>query len=118
LKGEAKGYTLGQILKAADEKSKVIGGDMHLAFNLQGAGKSLHQIMANLNGQSQLEIGQATLPSNLINQGGDFMITLLNTINPMRQNSNVMGLECAVAYLPVKNGLVPFVYTVFRLRFD
>jgi uncharacterized protein involved in outer membrane biogenesis len=112
LKGEAKGYTLGQILKAADEKSKVIGGDMHLAFNLQGAGKSLHQIMANLNGQSQLEIGQATLPSNLINQGGDFMITLLNTINPMRQNSNVMGLECAVAYLPVKNGLVNIADTV------
>jgi hypothetical protein len=112
LRGEAKGYTLGQILKASETNSKVTGGDLRLAFNLQGSGKSLHHIMGNLNGQSQIEIGKATLPSNLINQGGDFIISLLNAINPMRKNLNVMELECAVAYLPVKNGLVNIANTV------
>lgn len=110
--GEAKGYTLGQILKASEGNARVSGGDVRLAFNLQGSGKSLHRIMANLNGQSQIEIGRATLPSNWINQGGDFIISLLNAINPMRKNLNVMELDCAVAYLPVKNGLVNVANTV------
>lgn len=106
LKGQAKGYTLEQILKVSDASTKVSGGDTRIAFNLTGNGTSLHQLAASSTGKVQISIDQARLPSNYINQGGDFMISLFDVINPLRKKSNQTVLECAVAYLPVSNGLV------------
>ena len=106
LKGQASGFTLEQLLASTASKGKVSGGDMRAAFNLTGSGKSPHQIASSLNGQSQITIGSARLASSFMNQGGDVFITLFDAINPMRKKSNEMMLECAVAYLPVKNGVV------------
>jgi uncharacterized protein involved in outer membrane biogenesis len=105
-KGQAKGFTLEQLLASTDSKGKVSGGDTRAAFNFTSSGISPHQIAASLNGQSQITIGNARLASSLMNQGGDVLITLFDAINPMRKKSNETKLECAVAYLPVKNGLV------------
>jgi uncharacterized protein involved in outer membrane biogenesis len=105
-KGKASGFTLEQLLASTDSKGKVSGGDMRAAFNLTSSGKSPHQIASSLNGQSQITIGSARLASSFMNQGGDVFITLFDAINPMRKKSNETMLECAVAYLPVKNGVV------------
>jgi uncharacterized protein involved in outer membrane biogenesis len=105
-KGQASGFTLEQLLASTDSKEKVNGGDMRAAFNLTSSGKSPHQIASSLNGQSQITIGNARLASSFMNQAGDAFITLFDAINPMRKKTNQTTLECAVAYLPVKNGLV------------
>jgi uncharacterized protein involved in outer membrane biogenesis len=105
-KGQASGFTLEQLLASTNSKGKVSGGDMRTAFNLTSSGKSLHQIASSLNGQSQITIGSARLASSFMNQGGDVFISLFDAINPMRKKTNETTLECAVAYLPVKNGLV------------
>jgi AsmA family protein len=105
-KGQASGFTLEQLLASTNSKGKVGGGDMRTAFNLTSGGKSLHQIASSLNGQSQITIGSARLASSFMNQGGDVFISLFDAINPMRKKTNETTLECAVAYLPVKNGLV------------
>jgi hypothetical protein len=105
-KGRASGFTLEQLLASTDSKGKVSGGDMRAAFNLTSSGKSPHQIASGLNGQSQITIGSARLASSFMNQGGDAFITLFDAINPMRKKSNETTLECAVAYLPFKNGVV------------
>jgi uncharacterized protein involved in outer membrane biogenesis len=105
-KGQASGFTLEQLLASTNSKGKVSGGDMRAAFNLTSSGNSPHQIASSLNGQSQITIGSARLASSFMNQGGDVLITLFDAINPMRKKSNQTTLECAVAYLPVKNGVV------------
>ena len=105
-KGQASGFTLEQLLASTNSKGKVGGGDMRTAFNLTSGGKSLHQIASSLNGQSQITIGSARLASSFMNQGGDVFISLFDAINPMRKKTNETTLECAVAYLPVKNGVV------------
>jgi len=105
-KGQASGFTLEQLLASTDSKGKVSGGDMRVAFNFTSSGMSPHQIASSLNGQSQITIGSARLASSFMNQGGDVFITLFDAINPMRKKSNQTTLECAVAYLPVKNGVV------------
>ena len=105
-KGQANGFTLEQLLASTDSKGKVSGGDMRAAFNLTSSGKSPHQIASSLNGQSQITIGSARLASSFLNQGGDVFITLFDAINPLRKKSNETVLECAVAYLPIKGGLV------------
>ena len=105
-KGQASGFTLEQLLASTDSKGKVSGGDMRAAFNFTSSGISPHQVASGLNGQSQITIGSARLASSFLNQGGDVFITLFDAINPLRKKSNQTTLECAVAYLPVKNGLV------------
>ena len=54
----------------------------------------------------QLSVGQAKLPSNLLNNGGDFVVTLLDAVNPLRKKTTETVLECAVAYLPITQGQV------------
>ena len=105
-KGQASGFTLEQLLASTNSRGKVSGGDMRTAFNLTSNGKSPHQIASSLNGQSQITIGSAHLASSFMNQAGDVFISLFDAINPMRKKTNETTLECAVAYLPVKNGLV------------
>jgi uncharacterized protein involved in outer membrane biogenesis len=105
-KGQASGFTLEQLLASTDSKGKVSGGDMRAAFNFTSSGMNPHQIASSLNGQSQITIGSARLASSFMNQGSDVFITLFDAINPMRKKSKETTLECAVAYLPVKNGIV------------
>jgi uncharacterized protein involved in outer membrane biogenesis len=107
MKGMAKGFTLEQIIASTDSNAKVSGGNTQLAFNLSGKGKSLHQMAASSNGALQISINNATLDSKLLNKGGDFVITVLDAVNPMRKKTNNTILECAVAYLPLTNGMIP-----------
>jgi AsmA family protein len=105
-KGQASGFTLEQLLASTNSKGKVSGGDMRAAFNFTSSGMSPHQIASGLSGQGQITIGSARLASSFMNQGGDVVISLFDAINPMRKKTNETTLECAVAYLPVKNGVV------------
>ena len=104
INGSAKGFTVEQIIP--DSKSKVSGGDTQLAFNLRSSGISLHQLASKANGQIQISVGQAKLASSFLNAGGDFVITVLDAINPLRKKSNQTILECAIAYLPIHHGLI------------
>lgn len=105
-KGLAKDFSLEQIISSADSGAKVSGGAARLAWNLQGSGVSPHQLVSHATGAIQLSVGQGKLDSSLIDKGGDFLVTLVDTINPLYKKSSLTILECAVAYLPVNNGLV------------
>jgi hypothetical protein len=106
MKALAKGFTLEQVVVSGDSNAKVSGGDTQIAFNLTGRGKSLHQIMGTANGAAQMTVGKARLDSKLLNSAGDLAITIMDSLNPMRKQSNQTILECAVAYLPVSNGMI------------
>ena len=106
MKAIAKGFTLEQVIVSSDSSAKMSGGDAQIASNLSGRGKSLHQLIGNANGAVQITVGQARLDSKLLNTAGDLAITIMDTLNPMRKQSNHTVLECAVAYLPVSNGMV------------
>jgi hypothetical protein len=79
---------------------------MQIAMNVQGSGKSLHQIASRANGAAQISVGPATMGTKYLNEGGDVLISVLNAINPMQKKSNQTILSCAVAYLPLKHGVI------------
>lgn len=112
MKGVTKNFTLENLLARIDPHSKVTGGNMKLAFDLKGSGKSLHQIASNTSGKIQLSIDQAKMGTNFLNDAGDFVITVLDSMNPLRKKSSETTLECAVAYLPISNGQVSIAKTV------
>ena len=106
IKGLAKDFSLEQIVASADSSAKVSGGATHIAWNLLGSGVSPHQLVSRANGAIQISVGKGKLDSKFINKGGDFVVTVFDAINPMRKQSNQTILECAVAYLPVNNGMI------------
>jgi hypothetical protein len=85
---------------------------MKLAFNVKTSGGSLHQMAANASGKIQLSLSHAQMGANFLNDAGDFVVTLLDSMNPLRKKSNGTILECAVAYLPISNGQINIVNTV------
>lgn len=106
IKGLAKNFSLEQIVASADSSAKVSGGATHIAWNLQGSGVSPHQLASRANGAIQISVGQGKLDSKFINKGGDFVVSVFDAINPMRKKTNQTILECAVAYLPINNGMI------------
>jgi uncharacterized protein involved in outer membrane biogenesis len=102
----AKGFTLEQVLVSSNSSTKMSGGDAQIALNLSGRGKSLHQIVGAANGTAQMTVGSARIDSDLLNSAGDLAVTIMDTLNPMRKQSKQTILECAVAYLPVSNGMI------------
>lgn len=112
VKGVTKDFTLENLLARVDPSSKVSGGSMKLAFDIKASGNSLHQMASNSNGKIQLSINQAQMGTNFLNDAGDFVVTLLDSINPMRKKTSQTVLECAVAYLPMNNGQINIANTV------
>ena len=106
VKGIAKDFTLEQIIAVTDSSARVSGGDTKVAWNFQGSGLSPHQMVSRANGAIQVSVGQSKLDSKFINKGGDFVITVIDAINPMYKKSNQTTLNCAVAYLPINSGMV------------
>ena len=112
LKGVTKDLSLESLLARIDPSSKVTGGKMKIALEMQLSGNSLHQMVANSNGKIQVSIEQAKMGSNFLNNAGDFVITVLDSMNPLRKKSAETILECAVAYLPINNGQINIANTV------
>ena len=106
VKGAAKDFTLEQVIAVTDSSARVSGGATKIAWNLQGSGMSLHQMASRANGAIQVSVGPSKLDSKFINKGGDFVISVVDAINPMYKKSNQTTLDCAVAYLPINSGLV------------
>jgi hypothetical protein len=101
-----KDFTLESLLARLDPGSKVSGGGMKMAFDVKTSGSSLHQMASNSNGKIQLSISQARMGTNFLNDAGDFVVTLLDSMNPLRKKTSETILECAVAYLPINNGQI------------
>ena len=106
LKWMAQGFTWEQMIGSADSSSKVSGGQTQIAMNFQGSGKSLHQLVSYANGVAQISVGPATMGTQYLNEGGDLVISILNAIDPMQKKTAQTNLSCAVAYLPIKNGVI------------
>ena len=105
-RGFATGFTLGQIMAQMGKGHQLSGGPAQMAFHLKSQGKTAHGLASNANGEVQISVGAATASTSLLNAGGDFVVSVLNAINPLRKSTDTTQLQCAVAYLPVQNGLV------------
>ncbi len=106
MKGMAQGFTLEQIIGTADASSKVAGGQTQIAFNFESSGSSLHQIASRATGALQIFVGPAKLGTKFIDEGGDLVVTVFDALNPMRKKSSQTVLDCGVAFLPIKSGVV------------
>ena len=106
VRGAATGFDLGHVLTQLGKGDLVSGGPTHAAFNISSQGTSISALAANANGAVQISVGPATVSNSLTNLAGDFVVSVANAVNPLRLSSDSSQLQCLVAYLPVRNGLV------------
>lgn len=106
VRGYATGFNFGHVMNQLGKGNLFSGGPTQAAFNISSRGRSPSALAASANGALQVSVGQATVSNSLVNLGGDFLLSVANVINPLRKSSDTTQLQCMVAYLPVKNGLV------------
>jgi len=105
-RGYATGFTLGHLMAQLGEGKQLSGGPTVAAFHLSSQGTTPHAIAANLSGEAQVSVGQAVVSSALFNNSGDFLISVLNAVNPLRKSVDQTNLQCMEAYLPIQKGLI------------
>jgi len=108
----ASGFVLGQIMSQLGAGKKLSGGATVIGLHLNSQGHSLSALAANADGEIQMSIGAATFSGTLFDTAGDFALSVLNAINPLRKSNDVTDLTCGVAYLPVQKGVIRINQTV------
>jgi uncharacterized protein involved in outer membrane biogenesis len=76
-----------------------------IEFEMQGVGRSLHDIAASSGGHALITVGSGRLPST----ASDFVTSgvlrgLLDALNPLRKSSPYTSIECGVVAAYVENG--------------
>lgn len=105
-RGYATGFSLGHLMAQLGESKELTGGPTVMAFHLNSRGATPHAIAANMAGEVQISVGPAVVSSTLFNNSGDFLVSVLNTVNPLRKSTDQNNLQCLVAYLPIQKGVV------------
>jgi len=78
---------------------------LEINYQLDGAGRSLHEIAAGANGQALVVLGPGRVPNTLI--GGNSsatLVSLMDALNPFRKSTPYKTLECAVAAAAIQEG--------------
>lgn len=92
--------------KFKELKNTMSGGSTKINVQLKGSGNSVSEIMAGLNGETVVDIGEAVLADGTLNLiGGDILDSLLGTLAPTEDKAPTAALECAVVRFDVKDGL-------------
>jgi uncharacterized protein involved in outer membrane biogenesis len=107
LKLDATGLELPALLAAAGIERNVRGGRTNVALDVSMRGASPRQWVSSLNGSALASIGAATLGNDKASTTTP-LDRLAELVNPFRAVDTTTELQCAVARLPLKDGVARF----------
>ena len=94
-----------EILARAAGSSHVGGGRVQLDAALTMAGNTPRALAASANGDLLVSVKDMTLAEGAVPSGTNLLPRLLQIVQPERGGAKVTRVECAVARLPLKNGV-------------
>jgi len=81
-------------------------GDIDMLFSLTGHGKSVAEIMSNLNGDVGLSMCDGKIATKYIDfLGTDFSTGLVKTLNPFKKRTDHTEVNCFVCILDITKGM-------------
>ena len=87
-------------------KGIMSGGQTNVSVGVSGAGDSVREIMAGLNGKALINVGEGELSNDSINlAGADLIAQLIKAINPFDKDSDTAHLDCTVVRFDIKDGI-------------
>jgi len=82
------------------------GGKLDLDLDLRGAGGSVAEIMAGLNGRTLLVMNKGRINNKYLNLlGTDVSRSLLRLLNPLGQESSQVPINCFVSSFDIRGGI-------------
>lgn len=82
------------------------GGKLDLDLDLRGAGGSVAEIMAGLNGRTLLVMNKGRINNKYLNLlGTDVSRSLLRLLNPLSQESSQVPINCFVSSFDIRGGI-------------
>ncbi len=84
----------------------VRGGKTSTSSKLSGAGTSVREIMAGLNGQTVANVGRGQIVNKNLNLvGADLLSEIVETINLAEEKSKTSTLDCLIIRFDIKDGI-------------
>jgi uncharacterized protein involved in outer membrane biogenesis len=103
---DAKGVDLGQVMQQTGNPDLVTGAKTDLAVDLRGSGGSVRDVMAGLNGDLLLVLGEGKINNKFVDfLGADFLTQVVEKVNPFRKTDPQTDLKCGVIKFTVKDGM-------------
>jgi uncharacterized protein involved in outer membrane biogenesis len=96
---------LGQIPAIKKDKT-ITGGKTDISIKLKGAGESVSNIMAGLNGSLLIKTGKGQISNSALDSASaDALTSTLSMLNPSAEEKEGSTLECAVVKFDIKDGI-------------
>lgn len=103
---DGKGFTAEGIAKEMKKGEQITGGPMDIRLNVRGAGNSMHDVAASLDGSFVAGMGEGKIRRGTLNVvGADVLAQVASAINPMASKSEYTVAKCAVVNLAITNGV-------------
>ncbi|VAW63838.1 hypothetical protein MNBD_GAMMA09-1121 [hydrothermal vent metagenome] len=88
-------------------KKYVSGAKTDMEMNITSKGASVEELMGNLNGRLTVKVGKGVIKDDLLKfMGSNFIIDIVEAVNPIADKKNTTNLECAVVNLDIKDGVI------------
>jgi len=103
---DAKAIDLNQVLRQMGNPDLVTGIKTDVALNLRGSGGSVRDLMAGLNGDLLLVLGEGRIHSKFIEWlGADLLTQIAERLNPFGKSNPYTELKCGVMRFAAKDGI-------------
>lgn len=110
---DGRGIDLQQVATAMGYGQSVQGGRLEVAVNLAGPGASMRRFAAGANGEVRVvATGPVRLSGTALDLGGDVLTRIADTVNPFRRTERTSEVRCAVAVLPLRDGIATIQRTI------
>ncbi|MBF0354698.1 MAG: AsmA family protein [Alphaproteobacteria bacterium] len=101
-----KDVVAGAIAKDMGQSDMFTGGKTDINIDLKGNGGSVRALMAGLDGDIQIVMGEGRVNNTLINWGGgDILTQLMSSLNPMSKKEDYTPIACSVVRFKVVDGM-------------
>lgn len=105
-KVDAKAIDLGGVLRQMGDSDLVTGARTDLALNLRGSAGSVRELMASLNGDVLLVLGEGRVQSSFIDWlGADLLTQIVDKLNPLGKRDPYTELKCGAVRFAAKDGI-------------
>lgn len=102
---EAKGVSIGTLTKQLRGFETSQGLDSNLNVTLRGEGNSVRAIMAGLDGDLQLVVGEGSVNNDVLDRvGADLMTQIISVAVPTSEEKKTTKLQCGVVRFKVVDG--------------
>ena len=106
---ETEGVSVGQLLTALGASNAVRGGPTDATVDLKGQGGDLRQLMASLDGQVKISIGEGEVETGRLDLvGGDVVSQIIGAVDPFSEKDATTKMRCGVLRASIESGVATF----------